>query len=100
MPEPRVRGMRLVDPTAGGLMLRPGLFLKHKRYRDVCIRVEKAGWYGGRLKGRGQFWNLGHDQSWPLGIPTKFEINREALVDWEWARPAEQLRTAEWRGFT
>jgi hypothetical protein len=51
------------------------------------------------LIGAGQFWNLGHSQSWPMGISTQFEINREALSDWQWSRPAEQLRTAEWQEF-
>jgi hypothetical protein len=82
-------------------MIRPGLYLKHKLYRDVCIQVIRAGWYGGRLKGRGQFINLGCERSWPMGIPTKFEMTREELGhDWLWADKDETfLREARWRPF-
>ncbi len=80
-------------------MIRPGIFIKHKRYRDICIQIIKAGWYDGYLRGRGTFWNRGYENSWPLPLPTKFKLSREELADWEWAPASAKnnLRTAEWK---
>jgi hypothetical protein len=83
-------------------VIRPGIFIKHKRYRDVCIRVSKAGWYDDRLKGRGMFWNLGYESSWPIMCPTKFDVSLAELSQWEWAPAGCKgcLRNAPWRSFS
>lgn len=83
--------------------MRPGYFIKHRKFRDVCIQVHKIGYYGEKWKGKGTFVNLGFDSSWPMGIPAEIEISKEELKNWQWVDPKPHtnpcLRYETWNDF-
>lgn len=66
-------------------MIKPGMMLKHKRFMDVMVSVEKVFYAPNKVKIRGSWWNMGQVSPFPIGIQAKFEIAKEGLGDWQWS---------------
>lgn len=55
------------------------VYLRHVRYRDVCIFVPFLRSFGGHIKAKGGFWNLaGYD----MHIATKVDITEHERGNW------------------
>lgn len=53
--------------------MRPGQFIKHKRYMDICLEIKSCHDYGHGIEIKVEAWNMGFVDSFPLGI--KFRVN-------------------------
>lgn len=73
------------------MRIKPNIFIKHKRFMDVCVEVKKCYDYGHGIKIVGIWWNLGQVKSYRIGYKAFFNIakikidnkRRTILSDWE-----------------
>lgn len=66
-------------------MIHKGMFIKHSKFMDVCIYLDKPviKLPDGRYIIRGTFWNMGFIQSWYLGIKFNHKVTiKELNSDW------------------
>lgn len=50
------------------MKINPGDFIKHEKFMDVCIKVEKRYDYGHGINISGTWYNLGFENTYPIGI--------------------------------
>lgn len=78
---------------------RSGDFIKHKNFKDVCIKVNKInGPYSKRLKIKGEYWGLGFLKSWFI-CKTKLELDYSVLAEWlvKIDKETDCLRNSVWK---
>lgn len=75
------------------------LFIKHKKYRDICWRVLTQYQGTGYIKFKVELWNQGYVHSWPLPIKEYLDITREDVSNWLWTEQEnnECLRYSDWK---
>lgn len=92
-------------------MIKPGSFIKHERFIDVCIYVKKAYDYGHGMEIKAVWWNMGFTKSYCIGYRQRLNIaknktylskqRRTAIQDWEFLATRDQLfdclRHAPWQ---
>lgn len=67
------------------------IYIRHEKYRDVCIYVPILREYNGHIKAKGTFWNMaGYD----MRIGTKVDIPKDERVNWWFNWKAQR---AGWR---
>ena len=77
------------------------LFLKHRLYRDVCFRVLKHQYTSDTYyKLKIEWWNLGCENSWCMGIRQVTKIYNNDLHNWLYTEDMVNcLRDANWKEF-
>lgn len=62
-------------------MLHKAMFIKHDKFMDVCIRIEKSPILleDGRYVIRGSFWNMGFVDSYPMYIKFTRKLTAEDI---------------------
>lgn len=76
------------------------MFVKHKKYRDTCMYVMKVFDTGHSYKLKIQWFNLGTENSYDMGIKQNVIIEYSDLPNWQWTTLDEtNLRTADWKEF-
>ena len=49
---------------------------------DVAIKIDKVWVFEHKVKVKGAWWNQGFVDSFPMGIPVRFEIKSQHLNKW------------------
>lgn len=81
-------------------MLKP-LYIKHKLYKDVCWKI-KAQYPGSTyFKFKFEWWNLGFNNSWSMGIKEYGDIQFGDFSNWLYTNDVVPcLRNANWKELT
>lgn len=77
-------------------------FLKHKKFKDVCIQLYNYNLEESKITIYGEYWNLGTKMSHRIGEYIAYNMDTSKLQDeWEmWINPeparSPKLRNANW----
>lgn len=85
-------------------------FIKHKNFKDVCLKVLTSFDYGHGFALKCEWWNMGQVESFPLGVRKRLNLSKtiEGLDskakksyagDWEmlYGFPPSNLRKGDWK---
>lgn len=78
------------------------MFIKHNKFMDICIEFTKKPIRlpNGDIKIRGQYWNMGVTESYPLNIPCRLRLTPEQQKNLEFTIDiTNTLRTANWQPY-
>ena len=56
--------------------------IKHERFSDVAVLIEKICKLDHKWKVKGTWINQGFVNTWSLGIKAKFDIPKEKIAEW------------------
>ena len=80
--------------------MKSNIFIKHKKYVDVCCLVLKHFNTGTKHKLKIQWWNLGYVNSHNMGYTQNIIIEHSDLKNWQWTGEMTPfLRNANWFDF-
>lgn len=76
--------------------------IKHKRFSDIALAVEKVYDFDHKWKVKGDWINQGFVDTYPLGIKAKIVIPAEKLSEWLICKNpnAQCIRYEEWKPLT
>jgi len=79
------------------MLIRHGDFIKHKNFKDVCVRVQKVfGPFNDKYLIKGEYWNMGYNDPWRI-CEFKHKIDINDITNWLILEKSEDnLRTGKW----
>jgi hypothetical protein len=57
--------------------MKPGQFLKHKNYLDICLKLTHVFDYGHGYEIKADIWNMAFVESYPLGEKMRLNIAKD-----------------------